>query len=723
VKRDGHQRWVSRQGRFVGSLVGRDEKLLQTPDAFVGERLEAAWADAPESYRVHPGDGTVLAPRQTWRKTRPVDLGRVGPVHPWQFDCATESSIFLDLPQPLAEGQRCELRFAADRLAPVAFAVGSTRLRSEAVHVSHVGFHPHDPAKVASLSCWLGSGGPLSYPPDQAFRVVRSDTGEVVFSGRARLAKAGNDATEDAYKRNYSGTDVLELDFSAVATPGEYVVAVDGVGCSFPFRIAESAWRDAFVLATRGFYHQRSGIALGPPHTPFVRPRSFHPDDGLTVLASTCGLMDSGNGLNYQGTDKDNFGNLVKGRTETVVPNACGGYMDAGDWDRRIQHLIVARYLLELAEFFPEQASACGLNLPESGNGLPDVVNEALFGLDCYRRLQTADGGIRGGIESEEHPREGEASWQESLTVLAYAPCVWSSHCYAATAAQAAGVLGRWRPELAQVYRDSALRAMEYAEKHWPELGEPKAKDGGVVDARNLAAAELFRLTGDERWHQVFLSTTAFRDPKADLFLWPKHNQRDSAWVYVSTSHPGVDAAVQTSCRNAILREAEARLRVGERTGFRWTKYEWQPPAWGAFTRPDGVSLVRAHRLTGEARYLRALVLACQHGAGANPLNLSYTTGLGPRWPLHPLHLDSRLSHQLPPPGLTVFGPMGYDQGKNEWGQKLADPHLFPAFDQWPTLEAYWDIFWYPPMCEFTVQSPMAEVAYVWGYLAFVGRK
>ena len=129
-----------------------------------------------------------------------------------------------------------------------------------------------------------------------------------------------------------------------------------------------------------------------------------------------------------------------------------------------------------------------------------------------------------------------------------------------------------------------------------------------------------------------------------------------------------------------------------------------------------------AHALTGDAKYLRALVLACQHGLGANPLNLCYTTGLGHSSPLHPLHIDSAVTHQLPPPGLTVFGPIGYDQGKDEWGQKLANPHLFPEFERWPTLEAYWDIFWYPPMSEFTVQSPMAETAYVWGYLAAVSR-
>jgi endoglucanase len=727
IRREGHQRWLFRNGTWIGSLVGKDEVVFMPTDKYIGDRLDADWVARPGSFQLQsPDDARYAAsvqPRTVWRKTKPCDIGRVGPHHAWEFDCPTESVVYLEFPVPLSNTKKYELSFPGSELAPVAFPLDYVRSRSEAVHVSHVGFHPHDPVKRAFLSCWRGTGGPQTYTAGLRFVVAHAEDGRPVARGLTRLSKAAADRTEDAYQRNYSGTDVFEMDFSQVQESGRYVVAVEGVGCSYTFEISAEVWRDAFITSARGFYHQRSGIALGPPFTDFVRPQSFHPADGLVVRASSCSLLNSGNGLNYAGTDKDNFGNLVQGRTDEVVPDAWGGYMDAGDWDRRIQHLVVSRYLLELAEVFPAVFRELKLNIPPHESGLPDVVTEALFNLDCYRRMQTADGGIRGGIESSEHPREGEGSWQESLEVLAYAPDVWCSHWYAGVAARAARVLREVRPELSQLYRDSALRAMEFAERHWKDLGTPKAKDGGVIDERNMAAAELFLLTADDRWHRLFLETTVFHDPHAILFEWSKHNQRDNAWVYARTAHPGVDASVQTNCRNAIITEADARAAVCERTGFRWTKYEWQPPAWGAFSRPDGVSLARAHLLTGEEKYLRSLVLACQHGLGANPLNLCYTTGVGRKSPLHPLHIDSAVTRQLPPPGLTVFGPVGYDQGKDEWGQKLVDPFLFPEFSQWPTLEAYWDIFWYPPMTEFTVQSPMAENAYVWGYLTAAARR
>ncbi len=708
-----HHRWVKRDGKHIGSLVGHDRTVLHTPDRLVGEELEVAWADQPASYRLSSADDSAyadgLVPLAVHRKSKPTDLARVGT---WHFQAPIKHVLYLKLPRPLRQGSRYLIEFEGGRLPDVHFLYDPSRLRSEAVHVSHLGFRPDDPAKVAFLSCWLGSGGGLTYAEDLSFDVLENDTGRSVFSGEVTLSKAAEDATEDAYKNNYNGADVYEMDFSPLSTPATYRVCVEGVGCSYPFEIAQDAWRKAFTVSARGFYHQRSGIALGPPYTSFERPRSFHPDDGVMVYASKAPLMDTGNGLNREDS---NFGNLVAGKTDEVVPDAWGGYMDAGDWDRRIQHLAVSRLLLELADLFPDYFAGLGLNIPESGDGLPDVVSEALFNLDCYRRMQTEDGGIRGGIESEHHPRHGEASWQESLTILAYAPGVWSSHLYAGVAARAAHWLEARAPDRAQVYRESALAAMLWAEEHFDREAEyPHA----VNDDRNLAAAELFRLTGEARWHELFLATTAFTDAKAELYLWQHHEQRDAAWVYLRTDRPGMNQAVKKNCLAALLREADARARRCGETGFRWATYEWKPFMWGSVTAPDAVTLVRAHALTGQVKYLRAAVLACQTGAGANPVNLCYTTGLGHESPQHALHNDSRITDQPSPPGLTLGGPMDVIRQKDYWGQKLVANYVHPPVLEWPSIEAFWDVFRNPLMCEFTVHTPMAQNAYVWGYLA-----
>jgi endoglucanase len=721
VERDRHHRSVFRDGAYLGALVGREQALVRTPDHLVGERLPTE-VDSRELYAISsaedPSYASRVQPSKIGRKTKPVDIA-IWPGRGWES--ATESVVYLSLPRNLAEGKSYRVEFGFGELAPVDFTYDVSRLRSDAVHVSHVGFHPGDPVKVAFLSTWMGSGGPLDYGEGLDFWVVDTQTGEVAFEGRTTLAKSMNEA-EDASGRNFNGTNVYTMEFDELDQEGEFVVVVEGVGRSYPFQIDREVWRRAFYVSARGLYHQRSGIELGEPYTTYRRPRAFHPDDGIRVYQSSCPLMDSGNGLSYRARKRDNFECLVNGKLDQTLPQAWGGYMDAGDWDRRIQHLRSSRFLIELAEMFPEYFAGLALDIPESGTALPDVVSEALFNLDFYRRMQADDGGVRGGVESAGHPRQGEASWLESLDVMAYAPGIWSSHWYAGMAARAAHLLRARDPERAGGYERSALAAMEYAEGRWADLGEPKIEADGVVDARNLAAVELYRLTGDQRWHDVFLATTVFADQGARLSRWPEFNQADAAWVYVRTAQPGVDRRIQENCRQAILQEADSRVAQTGETGFRWTKNPWSSAAWGAFAVPDGISLARAHYLTGDEKYLRALILATQHGAGANPLNMSYTTGIGAKFPDYPLHIDSRMSHQPPPPGLTVFGPLGFKEGKGQWGQSLADPFLFPPFESWPTTEAYWDIHAYGPMNEYTVHNSIAPNAYVWGYLAAAPR-
>ena len=60
--------------------------------------------------------------------------------------------MYLKLDEPLSEGRRYTLSFRGKKVDPFDFTFDPTRLRSEAVHVSHVGFHPEDPVKVVSRS-------------------------------------------------------------------------------------------------------------------------------------------------------------------------------------------------------------------------------------------------------------------------------------------------------------------------------------------------------------------------------------------------------------------------------------------------------------------------------------------------------------------------------------------------------------------------------------------
>ncbi|MGB0466115.1 MAG: glycoside hydrolase family 9 protein [Pontibacterium sp.] len=713
--KDRH-RWVRRGDAVLGSLVGPQKNILYPFDSMQGSRLDSRWADNPRSYRISSGEDANykagISPEVIYRKSRPNDMARTGF---WKFDWPARHHLYLKLPHPLKPGKQYRIDFNNSQLKPRIYKHNSQRVRSEAVHVSQVGFRPEDNQKVAFLSLWRGNGNGQPYANRLPFEVINNQSGEVVFRGRTELSKFAFES-EDAYNQNYTGTDVYIMNFAALKTTGDYRVCVQAIGCSYNFPVNPQVWGKAFTTSVRGLYHQRSGIKLGPPYTTFQRPRNMHPADGVKVYQSLTPLMDTQNGINAKGTAKDNFQDLKRGKTQKIVKDAWGGYADAGDWDRRIQHLHTSRLLLELAEFNPAFFQRLSLNIPESGNQLPDVLDEALWGLDFFRRLQTPEGGVRGGIESSDHPRHGEASWQESQTLLAYAPGLWSSYVYAGVAARAARVLKPYSPTQAETFKTSALKAMRWAETE-NRSSQYRQLPHAVKDDRNLAAAELYRLTGDPQWHQIFLQTTVFQQPDAPLQKWQQHNQTEAAFVYLNTQKS--DPQVHRNTQYALLREADQSIRTGNQTAFKWTKRNpWGWVGWGNLTTPEASTLVRAHYLTRDQKYLDAILLATQYGAGANPLNMAFTTGIGQNFPKHPLVQDQRISAQQPPEGITVNGPLETKRQLDYWLAKEFKQVLFPSHEKWPTTEAYFDIYAFAPMNEFTVQSTIGPNAYIWGYLA-----
>ena len=713
---DGNH-WIYRGLRKIGTLIEKPKPTIMPLDRRIGLRIPAETLDNPDNYRIFsPTDPNYLQgtnPLSVGRKTEPSNMG-MGETRLLETHIHT---LYLQLPKPLVEGAKYELRLPTmgrTALPPASFTFDTMKMRSEAVHINHLGFRPQEP-KTALISLWAGSGRSIGFTEDQPFHVIDHASGKPVFSGKLSMWKTEFLDDGDAYEKNYSGTTVYRADFSDLKQPGQYRVCLQGTGCSYPFRIASDIWREPAAKALKAFYLQRSGIAIEAPYsTRFQRPRNFHPDDGVKIYHSDARLMDTGNSFNDE--DNDNFSALQAGASKQELPGLWGGYHDAGDWDRRIQHLSAARHMLDLYESYPGLYQNLELNIPESGNALPDVIDETLWGIDFFHRLQTPDGGIRGGIESASHPKLGEGSWQESWPIYAYAPGSWSSYLYAATAARAARVLQTLDPKRAKTYHESAQAAFRWAEQ---EINKDAPVPHQVTDARNLAAVELYRLSGDKSYHDLFLATTAFKDPNAPLFEYQHHEQREAAWVYANLDKKLVDLLVQRNSRQAILRTAQDRMNLQKNTGFLWTKFPWQPPLAGVFSIPDAIELLWSYQLTGDKKYLDAAVLSAQAGLGANPKNLSYTTGIGHRYPKNLLHVDSRVTGQPVPDGITALGPVDFDAigGSDSPYFESIGGHAYPSPDKWPVLETYWDVYWFPIMCEYTIET-MAKNAYVWGMLA-----
>jgi endoglucanase len=718
--------YITREGKPLGRLLA-DGKTITLFESVVGAKLDLAWSDRAENYRVtstdDPNFAAGVVPLQVSRKTKPSDSAEVAS---FKFEQSEMHDIFLKLPFEMQAGKNYKIDFVGDEITDANFQYAPDRTFSEAVHINQLGFDPDDLAKVGYLSTWTGSGGGISYQPGTKFWLIDNATDAKVFEGSIQLTKAKDDNTEMFTGKDFSKTDVYQMDFSTFKTPGNYRLAVEGVGTSFAFEIANNTWDKAFTTAARGFYHQRSGLELTAPYTNATRPRSFHPDDGVQVYKSNLKIMDADMGIGK----KDTFKELVAQSTTEIMPNAWGGWRDAGDWDRRIQHSESSRQLLELADLFPEYIKNTNLNIPESQNNLPDLVDEALWNVDFFKRLQSADGSVSGGIESADHPKYGEASWQESLKVYAYAPDMWSSFQYASMAAKAADVVGVYDLAKAQDYKDSAIKAMNWAEQEFATKSNELTgqQPNRVRDARNLAAAELFALTGEDRWHQIFINTTIFQESVPSLWSWdsqnnfPAYNQEEAAFLYSRTDRPGVLQNIKTNARNSIVRWADIQLQLQNSSAFKQSAFNGYAPV--TFGNGLGVShtmqMLEAHALTNNDKYLRAATLANQFTAGANPDNMVYTTGLGQRSPKNPLIIDQRMTDKEIS-GITLYGPNDISKSLTDSSKLWVDTFrksTSPQAQDWPIAESYFDIFMYPAVTEYTLMQTMSPTSFAWGYIA-----
>ncbi len=464
-------------------------------------------AASPEAYRISGGSWSEpTKPASVAIKSKPTDQNTL------DSSKSAQHIVYLNFEEALEVGATYTVAFPGvnTKAEQVTFTFSPRDQRSDSVHANQIGYRPSDPYKRAYLSLWQGTGGATKFEAS-SFELIDNATDETVFTGSIELGFAADKDEQFRTVKNHVGTNVYYLDFSDFNTPGEYRVYVPGIGCSFPVNIADNAYVDAFKTSMHGYLAHRSGVALSPPLSDYVRPRPMHPDDGVKVYKINATRL-----AGYTAPVQNELAQIFEeGGMEALeaveTDQAWGGYMDAGDWDRRSQHLASTYDHLELLDMYPEYFENLELKLPEgeSTDALPDVLNEALWNLDCYRRMQEADGGVRGGIESTEHPRSAEASWQETLLIAALGPDPVSSYQYAANAAKAGRLIQKYDAAMGKKYIETAVRAFDWAGANAERIFEQERVHGKMFNESSartemaewapVAAVELYHATGDEQ--------------------------------------------------------------------------------------------------------------------------------------------------------------------------------------------------------------------------------
>ncbi len=674
------------------------------------------------SYAISGGIyGAGKAPLSVGIKFKGTEFVKAGD---WKFLPRYTYWIYLKLPEKFEEGAKYKVSIASastggEELSKE-FEFNSSTLRSESIHCSQFGFLPDSP-KSAFLSCWAGTLGPLDMAKTakKGFRVI-DEKGGTAFEGEIKLRSSKNEGKDDAYKSNYQGCDLYEMDFSGLKKPGRYKISVPGLGSSFPFEIGADVYSEPYKVTTRGLYYQRCGCELDAAHAgkEWARPICHHPKDGVeeTDLPLTSCQMGGGSANQFQELPKHLTGKKLQ---------FFGGWHDAGDFDRRAGHLFPAVMLLDVYEIFPDSFKDGDLNIPESGNGIPDIVDEALWCIDFFKSGQREDGAVRGGIESEDHPPHNCTSWTDPLHLYAYGVDAQTSYNYAWASAKSAKIISKMKgqQERAASYMKSAESAWNWALKN----------DGGKFhDEKNAAAAELLAASGKEEYARAFAETSIWTgNPDSVPEQYGKFDQRKGAFSYLFDTAPDKrDEKLMDSARKSLIKLADERLDVAEKRGFRFASSYWRPMNWGLGACPDVWDIVRAFAITREKKYADAIERSSAFTLGGNPLNIVWVSGLGENRVSQILHTDSWYMQEKnglkdPVPGLVPSGPVKFrDESKGIHG--FTQKSFSPPMKNWPPLEQYAGNRYDPAMNEHTpVSIGMAALAYdfLYGYGKACGKK
>lgn len=692
-------------GRLSRSRDGSGDTLLGRP-LDVEKATSGTWSVVPTN------GGEPLTVTKVSRISRPAGNGTGADDSPV---VAMVHDLILTLRSPWQPGAEYRLHPPEGLASTTTLVVDPATTVGQAIRVNQAGYNTGDSLKVAYLAGLLsdsvaGDAGAINIDEVKSFRVVAVGSGEEVFSGWVTERPGGNELGQG----DLTGTEVYELDFSPLAQPGRYQVCVDGFGCSHLFAITDSVWQDLTTKVARAMFHQRSGIALGPPYTSVSRPRPYHPDDGAVVTESSYQLI---NTIPDPGLPV--FEPLVAGDTGEIVPQAWGGHFDAGDWDRRIQHLWYTRAVVELVAFDPERWAALDVQIPESGNGIPDLLDEGLWTLDLFRRLQLPNGAIPGGIEAAEHPQPGTTSWSEKLAVYRFEPDPWSSYIYAGVAAETSQVLASYDPDRAADYLSSAGAAMEWA------LAQPVPERHRdlIIDQQAVAAAALLKVTGEARWHDLFVASTHLDTEIEPNLSCGSGTLCDAAWLYVTASPDVTDPAVVDLITRSLVSNADQIVEAAETTSYGWAvENKFAPLIWGLGTggSPSATGLMRAWALTGNDRYRQAALRSAAVTLGANPTATVFLTGIGASPVRHPLIVDT-IQGSLPVwAGTPVYGPHQVDAATEGWiDQFLLEPaQVSPLAADAPYLWQWFDVSNVAQFNEFTVFQSHAQAITAFGMLA-----
>jgi endoglucanase len=553
--------------------------------------------------------------------------------------------------------------FALCQIAALVGLCGCGNMRLDHhILVDQFGYLP-DEAKVAVIrDPQLGYDKNDRFTPGDRYQVRRVDNGKPVLTAAPTPWKAG---AIDAL----SGDRGWWFDFSSVTAPGRYFVYDVSRNARSPsFNIGPHVYRDVLKAAMRMYYYQRSAM---PKVLPFAGP---------------CWV----DGAAYVGKHQDTEARDIADRdNDAKIRDLSGGWFDAGDTNKYVTFAAQAVHQLLTAYSTNKLAFGDDYQIPESGNGIPDLIDEVRWETNWLKKMQYADGSFALKVGELDYVSASPPSSDHSARY--YVPsCTSATIAGAGMLAHAAYIYGSF-PALNGETKDLQNRSLLAWTQYQNTLPKQTTCDNGVVhagladlsaDDQNSLAVEaaiyLFALTADPAFEKYieahYKEAHAYHD-----IGWSRYKADQGEALLFYATLPQADHALSQT----ILADKLADVKAGNhiygfnpdddlyRAFLHEAQYHWgsnNPRANYGNTNVDvtnhdlGLPDVSSYRT-------RALgILHYMHGV--NPLGIVYLSNMYPygatasvneiyhvwfgaktRWS------DAKTSPCGPPPGYVPGGP------------------------------------------------------------------
>ena len=439
------------------------------------------------------------------------------------------------------------------------------------------------------------------------------------------------------------------------------------------FTVKRGAWDRVTHALVKGLYFQRCGCGLSPAYAGVYSHPPCHTAPAL------------------------------EWEDRSISRRVPGGWHDAGDYGKYVAPgAVAAGHLLYAWKLFPEGCSGA-LNIPESGNGVPDILNETRYELEWIMRMQRGDGAFYNKL-SKTHFAAFIMPQDDTEQEYLLPVCQNATADACACLALAARVYRAYDEAFAEGALAAARRGWAWLQEH-PEFvpwrnpeGVRTGWYGGRTDTDNRfwAACELYAATGEEAYRQAAEALYA-KGFSLTQFGWADVGGMGALCCLADLGESAGDV-LYTQLKEDFLRTSEAALAASRQSGYGTAVPEGRY-VWGSILTVMGsaMTMILNTLLTGREDMREAAALQWHYALGLNALDICFVTGFGERPVRNPHHRPSGADGiEAPVPGLISGGPNGFSNYPATKERLMGVPPAKHYLDETPSADTneiaiYWN--------------------------------